>query len=258
MGSPTVIAHIASPSPNSQVAARLVDINEDGQERLIDRGLYRPMTTDEDTRQVFQLHPAGWPVKAGHIVKLELLPADSPYGRVSNGEGPVDITNLELRLPVMERSAGGPVQKPAPKVVPPGYALADDYAGGKKAIPCQVDVGPKVGPKGSCADFTQRMGTGKKDSLRGTQGSDNIVGRRGKDRINARGGDDCANGNQGRDRINGNGGDDKLRGGAGNDVISAGPGRDIVDCGQGRHDRARVDRSDSVTGCESIRRKHHA
>ena len=42
MGSPTVIAEIASPGPNSQLAARLLDVAPDGSETLVARGLYRP------------------------------------------------------------------------------------------------------------------------------------------------------------------------------------------------------------------------
>ena len=255
MGSPTVIARISSASTTSQVAARLLDIGPDGNERLIARGLYRPAPQAGESRQVFQLHPNGWFVAEGHVVKLELLPADTPYGRASNGQAPVSISNLELRLPVLERAKGCPVQKPAPKLVPEGYALAPGFAGGKQAPPCQIDAGPAAGPKGSCAEFKAIKGTGKRDVLRGTSGADNLTGRRGKDRIRARGGGDCAAGNQGRDRVAGGGGDDKLTGGAGNDVIKAGGGSDVVNCGAGRRDRAVVDRSDSVSGCEKIRRR---
>ena len=83
----------------------------------------------QPTRQVFQLHPNGWKFDTGHIAKLELLPADQPYGRNSNGQLPVTVSNLELRLPVLEQpgAQGGLVADPAPKVVPPGYQLSGDY-----------------------------------------------------------------------------------------------------------------------------------
>ncbi len=58
--------------------------------------------------------------EAGHVAKLELLPADQPYGRNSNGQAPITVSNLELRLPVLESPGGGVVQSPAPKVVPAG------------------------------------------------------------------------------------------------------------------------------------------
>jgi predicted acyl esterase len=255
MGSPTIIARISSQSPTSQLAARLLDVNPDGEETLVARGLYRPTAGGAETRQVFQLHPNGWLVKHDHVLKLELLPADAPYGRVSNGQAPVSISRLELRLPVLERPAGCPLQRPAPKVVPKGYALAPDYEGGTVADPCQIDSGPGAGPARSCTELETVKGTRKRDALSGTPAADRLVGRRGNDRIKARAGADCAAGNQGRDRISGGSGDDKLTGGAGNDVIKAGGGSDLVDCGAGRHDRALVDAGDSVSGCEKLRRK---
>jgi hypothetical protein len=133
MGAPTIVADINSISPTSQIAARLFDLSPTGgDETLIARGTYRPEinTGAATTRQVFQLHPGAWKVAAGHVVKLELLPNDSPYSRNSNGQGPVNISNLELRLPVLESpgAGGGVVQYPAAKVVPAGYELARDYA----------------------------------------------------------------------------------------------------------------------------------
>jgi hypothetical protein len=133
MGSPTVVADINSPGSTSQLAARLLDVDPStGNERLVGRGLYRPEINSgtEATRQVFQLHPNGWKFDAGHIAKLELLPADQPYGRDSNGQAPVTVSNLELRLPVLELPGahGDLVGAPAPKVVPEGYDLAHDYA----------------------------------------------------------------------------------------------------------------------------------
>ena len=106
MGSPTIVADITSPSPTSQIAARLLDVDPaSGNETLVARGLYRPEINSgtEATRQVFQLHPNGWKFAAGHVAKLELLPADQPYGRNSNGQAPVTVSNLELRLPVLEQ-----------------------------------------------------------------------------------------------------------------------------------------------------------
>jgi hypothetical protein len=149
MGSPTIVADINSVSPTSQVAARLLDVDPgSGDETLVARGLYRPEINSgtEATRQVFQLHPNGWNFADGHIAKLELLPADQPYGRNSNGQGAVTVSNLELRLPVLEQPGTGPAQAPAAKVVPPGYELSADYAPGyprpKGATPLRVSLVP--------------------------------------------------------------------------------------------------------------------
>jgi dienelactone hydrolase/uncharacterized membrane protein YgcG len=129
MGSPTVIADINSPGPTSQLSARLLDVAADGNATLVARGVYRPEISSgtSATRQVFQLHPNGYRFAPGHVAKLELLPDDAPYDRPSNGQLPVTVSNMELRLPVLERPDGDLVKSPAPKLLPPGYALAADF-----------------------------------------------------------------------------------------------------------------------------------
>jgi predicted acyl esterase len=129
MGSPTVVADILSPGPTSQIAGRLLDVDANGMQTLVARGLYRPEINTSATCQVFQLHPNGWKFEEGHVAKLELLPADQPYGRNSNGQLTVTVSNLRLRLPVLE-APGGIVQAPSPKVLPVGYALAVDVTTG--------------------------------------------------------------------------------------------------------------------------------
>jgi len=133
MGSPTIVADINSQGPNSQIAARLLDVAPGGNATLVARGLYRPEVNvgTDPTKQVFQLHPDGYRLDEGHIAKLELLPNDVPYGRASNGQLPVTVSNLELRLPVLETpgdlGGGIVIQEPATKVVPSGYQLARDF-----------------------------------------------------------------------------------------------------------------------------------
>lgn len=137
MGSPTIVAEINSPAPTSQLAARLLDVAPSGDATLVARGLYRPEINGgtDPTTQVFQLHPNGYRFAAGHIAKLELLPNDLPYGRISNLQLPITVSSLELRLPVLEAPDGGLIREPAQKVLPAGYALAADFLGsapGKK------------------------------------------------------------------------------------------------------------------------------
>jgi predicted acyl esterase len=136
MGSSTVIADITSAGSNSQIAARLLDVDPStNNETLVARNLWRPKITSTPVRQVFQLHPNGYKFVAGHVVKLELLPNDAVgfasanYSRPSNGQQNVTVQNLHLRLPVLESpgSLGGLVQAPLPKFVPPGYLLASDF-----------------------------------------------------------------------------------------------------------------------------------
>jgi hypothetical protein len=135
LGSPTIVADINNPlGQSSEVAARLLDIDPGGNATLVARGLYRPDVNvgPDPTEQVFQLHPDAYTFAAGHTAKLELLPNDSPYGRTSNAQVPITISNVELRLPTLETpgSLGGLVQAPATKVVPSGYQLARDFLTG--------------------------------------------------------------------------------------------------------------------------------
>jgi hypothetical protein len=127
MGSPTVIADISAPGGQSELAARLVDVAPGGTESLVARGLLRP--GEGGTKMVFQLHPQAFHFAEGEVAKLELLPSDAPYARPSNSQQTIEVSNLELRLPVLEApgSLGGLVQAPAPKVLPPGYQLAAGY-----------------------------------------------------------------------------------------------------------------------------------
>jgi len=146
IGSPTVVADIAAPGGASGLAARLLDVAPGGTESLVARGLLRPGVGGEDV--VFQLHPQAYRFAEGHVVKLELLPSDAPYSRPANAQGPVTVSNLELRLPVLEQPGGlaGMVRAPAPKVVPPGYELALDYRPGGEDDGGQTgNEGPGIG-----------------------------------------------------------------------------------------------------------------
>ena len=128
MGSPTVIADFDAPGDNTQIAARLMDIAPDNSQKLIARGLWRPEIGGPE-RQVFQLTPNGWEFEAGHVAKLELLPYDDPYGRRSPGQQAVQVSDLELRLPVADDpgSAGGLVDEALPVVLPEGTQEAPGF-----------------------------------------------------------------------------------------------------------------------------------
>jgi hypothetical protein len=231
MGSPTVVADLDSPGPHSQIAARLLDVAPSGEETLVARGLYRVV---ESSRQVFQLHPNGWMFGEGHVPKLELLPSDPPYSRPTNAQMPVTVSNLELHLPVLEQpgAAGGAVQAPAPKIVPPGYELAIDY---RPAGP-GAGGGPVEGAKKGCAGAGARRGSGGDDMLKGTRKADRLFGRGGDDHLAGKAGNDC------------------LYGGRGDDLLIGGKGRDRISCGSG-HDLVIAERRDRVgDGCERTRR----
>lgn len=106
-------------------------------------------------------------------------------------------------------------------------------------------------------------GTAEADTLRGSRFGDRLVGAGGDDTLLGGDGADCLAGGTGADRLIGGAGDDRLDGGRGRDAIFGGSGNDVVeardglhetiDCGSG-HDTVRADRSDTVRGCERVRR----
>ena len=108
------------------------------------------------------------------------------------------------------------------------------------------------------------LGSEGNDVLYGAGGRDRLDGGLGDDRLFGGGGNDTLRGGAGRDSLDGGAGNDSLTGGAsrnsykagaGNDVVAAANGqRERVDCGAGRNDRARVDRTDKVRGCEKVKR----
>jgi hypothetical protein len=106
LGAPTVSAKLQlSGDPSvQQLAARLWDVAPSGSQRLVARALYRPSGKSSDR---FELHANGWRFARGHVPKLELLGNDAPYGRVSNQPFSIEVTSLEVRLPVRERTADG-------------------------------------------------------------------------------------------------------------------------------------------------------
>ncbi len=269
MGSPTVVADVTSPGPTSQIASRLLDVDPGtGDETLVARGVYRPRSTSSPKRVVFQLHPNAYRFAPGHIAKLELLPNDTPYDRVSDGQAPITVANLDLRLPVLEAPDVAPiVTPPAPKYVPPSYtpvpelpASEIDSDGDGVADPkdrCVHRPGPAsnhgcpLPRNAACA--TVLRGTSGRDRLKGTALGEKLVGRAGSDVIKGRGGKDCLLGNGGRDRLGGGPGKDRIRGGAGSDRINSVDGRrDFVSCGGGR-DRVKADAVDRLRGCEKKR-----
>lgn len=120
LGSPTIVADVGTANVDSELAARLLDVLPDGKERLVARGMLRP--GNGGSAVVFQLHPQGYRFAGGDTVKLELLPSDAPYARPSNLQAPITVSNLRLRLPVLEQpgALGGLVQAPSdPRTGPP-------------------------------------------------------------------------------------------------------------------------------------------
>ena len=138
-GSSTVIGEFSTPAANDQVIARLYDENPTAKtEQLIGRAMLRPLNPGGGfTQQQFQLHPQAWNVASGHVVKLELLTADSTYARNSSSPHSVQVRNLELRVPTTDApgSAEGLVTAPLTKRLVSGYTLALNVTPGAPSAP---------------------------------------------------------------------------------------------------------------------------
>jgi hypothetical protein len=165
-GSPTLVAKLTTTSANDAVMARLYDV-DGATQRLIARGVQRPLGVGAGpTEQVFQLYPQAWTVQPGHVLKLELLAQDSPYLRTSSPlaapQQPVQVTDLQLRLPVVDAPGadlgnGIKVATPAAKYVPAGYRLAPGwatYADGGAAGTVPATLALTLGPAASFGSFT--------------------------------------------------------------------------------------------------------
>jgi hypothetical protein len=142
LGAPTVVARLRTSAASgvSQLALRLWDVAPGGgSQTLVARGLHRPSGTGTE---VFQLHPNAWRFAPGHVARLEILGADPPYGRRSNGAFTVDVERLELRLPVRDEPDCRTVLPVGAPIVPAGQALAVGVAA-RGGGPCRAGA-PRV------------------------------------------------------------------------------------------------------------------
>ena len=102
LGRPTVRAQIETTGNFGEIAARLWDQAPDGQQRLVDRGVYS-LENNQTGRITFQLHGNGYRFGQGHRVVLQLLGRDSPYYQASNGVFAVRVEQLSVRLPQLAK-----------------------------------------------------------------------------------------------------------------------------------------------------------
>src|SRR5919201_5349236 len=105
MGLPTVSAHVVTNGRFGQLDSRLWDIGPGGKQTLISRGAYR-LLDNQQGNITFQLHGNGWRFASGHKPKLELLGRDAGFVRPSNGSFSVEVSNVRVELPTLERPGG--------------------------------------------------------------------------------------------------------------------------------------------------------
>jgi len=113
MGAPTLTARIRTDGPFGQLVGRLWDVDPQGLQSLIARGVYR-LRPNQRGRIVFQLEGNAYEFAAGHTVRLELLGDSSPTYRPSNGTFTVMVRDASISLPTHTGSPSGAfVQRPA-------------------------------------------------------------------------------------------------------------------------------------------------
>ncbi len=102
IGAPVVRLTATLAGTDAALAARLWDVDPaTGQQALITRTVYRLTASapGQQLRAVFELWPAAWSLAAGHRLKLELTPDDSPTWRPDTLPSAVTVSDLTLTLP---------------------------------------------------------------------------------------------------------------------------------------------------------------
>jgi hypothetical protein len=118
------------------------------------------------------------------------------------------------------KNNGGPTdthafkKSPAKNKVPEGQTPKSDQRGAKRKGKGDIGAYELVKCEGV---IVNRVGTAKKDKLRGTKRKDGILGLGGNDKLS---------GKKGKDGLCGGKGRDKLKGGPGKDKLDGGPGKD--------------------------------
>jgi len=100
LGLPTVQATIKTSGKYGVIASRIWDVTG-GKRRMISRGVYRLLDNQTGTI-TFQLHGNAYNFAAGHTIKLELLPQDSPYYQNTKGVFTVKVSKVTVELPTLE------------------------------------------------------------------------------------------------------------------------------------------------------------
>lgn len=171
-----------------------------------------------------------------------------------------DVTLLQILLGDLDDRAGPPAGQASARYG--GGDGDDELLGGE--LPDQLDGGAGADTLTGygandvlvgLAGADRIVGGGGDDALAGGDDRDNMDGADGNDSLRGGAGDDKLNGRAGNDKLGGDAGRDTFSGGAGNDTISARDRSvDRINCGAGR-DKAVVDRTDRVSGCETVRKR---
>lgn len=148
-GSATVDATLKVNGANDQLSSRLYDYDPGADtEKLIGRGIYRPTGVGSTSRQTFQLFPVAYELPEGHVLKLELLSADQNFTQASPGQQPITVSDLTLKVPVLNDPDNSDEVTPlSGRTLPAGYTYAADAIAADTEAPVTADnvTGTTVG-----------------------------------------------------------------------------------------------------------------
>jgi hypothetical protein len=142
---------------------------------------------------------------------------EEPDPETITGQG--NLLSVDPKLKPLKNN-GGPTdthafkKSPAKNKVPKSESEKKDQRGAKRKGKGDIGAYELVKCEGV---IVNRVGTAKKDKLKGTKKSDGILGLGGNDKLA---------GKKGKDGLCGGKGKDKLKGGPGKDKLDGGPGKD--------------------------------
>jgi RTX calcium-binding nonapeptide repeat (4 copies) len=156
-------------------------------------------------------------LNAGPWASSFSLIGDTTGANIDDNGG--NLLNVNPKLKPL-RNNGGPTdthafkKSPAKNKVPKGQTPKSDQRGAKRKGKGDIGAYELVKCEGV---IVNRVGTAKKDKLKGTKKKDGILGLGGNDKLS---------GKKGKDGLCGGKGKDKLKGGPGKDKLDGGPGKD--------------------------------
>jgi predicted acyl esterase len=135
LGGPVVDLAFSTTAPDTELNVRIWDVAPDSSAQgLVTRGTYRSLDPPGVGRHArFQIAPQGYRFGAGHKLKVEIAANDMPYYQQSNVPAVVQVTHLELTLPLNEEGV-------APSATPPSV-LASTTSAPSGSLPATGGTG---------------------------------------------------------------------------------------------------------------------
>lgn len=105
LGAPVVRADAVLTGTNAELAASLWDVDPaTGEQTLVTRSVERLVGRSGQTLQLaFELWPTAWTLAPGHRLQLQLTQSDAPTWRPDNEPSALQISGLQLRIPIVAR-----------------------------------------------------------------------------------------------------------------------------------------------------------